>query len=140
MEVIYNERLCYDGNYNDDKYYKQKKEDDYVREKYKCDLNIVKESGYLNKTVDLELDSCKNEKALNVEIGKKDFLRVYGTVIDSKGEAAKEKRVTLFKSILFNYKTEYIPICDMVTDENGVYETILDNLNPEDHYMVKVSD
>lgn len=140
MTVIYNERLCYDGNYSDDKYYKQQKKDGCVKEKYKCDLNIVKESGYLNKAVDLELDSCKSEKALNVEIGKVDFLRVYGTVKNLKGDAVKEKRVTLFKARLFNYKTEYTPICDMITDENGVYETILDNLSLEDHYMVKVSD
>ncbi|AOR24032.1 hypothetical protein [Clostridium taeniosporum] len=134
MAVIYNEHISDEGYYNQYKNYKKKKKED----NYIYDLKVKKEKIYKSKYIDLNLEVTCNEKYLDIQMDELKYIRIFGTLKDSKGNIVKNKKITLFKSKLVNYKTEYIPVCDMITDERGLYEALIEEDYTNTHYIVKV--
>ena len=135
MGIVYDESLDY---------YKVEKKDGYSRkeenkkDKYTYDINIAKECNYISKSIDLNLEPGDKEKYLDIEMDISRYMRVCGVVKDLEGNVIKNTKIGIFKSQLINYKTEYIEVCNMITDEYGIYEAVVDREYKDSHYIVKI--
>ncbi|MGL5353267.1 MAG: hypothetical protein ACRDA5_08060 [Clostridium sp.] len=133
MGIIYNENIETEEKFkNQDIVVKN-------RDNYNYVLRVVKESGYVSNFIDLTLDANDKEKYIEVEIDLINYMRVSGIVKYECGNVVKNAKMTLFRSVLINYRTEYIPVCDVITDENGRYEVVIDNVMEDSHYIVGVN-
>lgn len=137
MGKIYTKLMNYDEYYSEGASYKEKEE----REKeYTYDLKIVREKCYKSTAVNLSINKNYNEKCVDIQMDEVKYTRVFGTVKDLEGNVAENVRVVLFRAKLINYKTEYVAVCDMITDKRGMYESLIENDYCEDHYIIKVQD
>ncbi|MBW6409267.1 hypothetical protein [Clostridium weizhouense] len=135
MSIIYNERIKNNEYYNKkENNIKNKKED------YTYNLNVQKEKDYRSKYIDLNLNGICNEKYVDIQMEEVKYINISGILRDKNGNIVKNKKVTLFRCELINYRTEYIPICNMITDEKGVYQTVIEDSYKDAHYFVKVAD
>lgn len=107
-------------------------------ENYTYNLNVVKEDGYKGKYIDINLDRGCKEKFIEIEMQLMKYLRIFGVVKDSKGNIAKDIKMILFRAELINYKTEYVPVCEIITNDRGEYQVIIDNVYGDNHYSVKI--
>lgn len=118
---------------------KNKDDMSYYKSKYKCKYTMEKCTDMVSKSVNLYIDCSKSEHKRDVVLNKVNYIRISGTVLDGKSNRAKGVYVTLYRYDVVNYKTEYIPIADTISDENGLFQFIITN-NLRENFKVKVSE
>ena len=108
---------------------KNKGDMSYYKSKYKCKYTMEKCTDMVSKS----------EHKRDVVLNKVNYIRISGTVLDDKSNRAKGVYVTLYRYDVVNYKTEYTPIADTISDENGLFQFIITN-NLRENFKVKVSE
>lgn len=105
---------------------------------YEYEIYVLYESALKGKYVDFE--SCINHDELKIDVllDKVKYIRVFGIVTQYNGELAIGKKITLYGAKMINHRTQYVPICDAVTDEKGAYDILLDNCFYETHFIIKL--
>lgn len=126
---------CIHTKYYDSNVYTKKKKED-----YRYDLNLKRDSIYKSNYIEFNLDGNVKEKCINMQVEEFKYIKVFGEVKDLEGNVVKNKKCTLLKTALVNYKTEYIPVCYITTDTEGKYEVILNEEYDKSHYIIRVSD
>lgn len=133
--IKYNESFGYDSYSNKDNSNKLKKKNS----GYIYEVKVSKEFSYKGELIDIDLESKCEDKYINVQMDLVSYVRIYGTVKKCNGDVVKNTKLTIFRSELINYKTEYIAICDTFTDENGIYDVVTNNIYEDNHYIVRVA-
>ncbi|MGL5086494.1 MAG: hypothetical protein ACRC68_12375 [Clostridium sp.] len=135
MAIIYTERLDLDSHINKDNYI-QSNQCTEKKIEYTYSLDVCNEFSYKSTSVDLDIKTGCKEQFIDVKIEKVDYLRISGELKNTEGESIPATTVTLLKAILVNYKTEYISVCDILTDNNGFFEVILEDNYGDNFYKV----
>lgn len=110
----------------------------YYNSKYKCKYTLEKCTNMLSKSVNLYIDCSKSEHKRDVVLNEINYIRISGSVLDHKLNRVRGIYVTLYRYDIVNYKTEYTPIADTISDENGLFQFIITN-NSGENFKVKIS-
>lgn len=110
----------------------------YYNSKYKCKYTLEKCTNMVSKSVNLYIDCSKSEHKRDVVLNEINYIRISGSVLDHKLNRVRGIYVTLYRYDIVNYKTEYTPIADTISDENGLFQFIITN-NSGENFKVKIS-
>lgn len=109
-------------------------------ENYNFTFKIDKQSALKGDVIELNFDCMGKEECINVNLEELKYLKFDGSVTDKDGNVVREKKVILYKAQIINYKTEYVPICEVMTDEYGLFEGVIYNAYGDNHYTIKIEE
>ncbi|MGL4774406.1 MAG: hypothetical protein ACRC2K_12640 [Clostridium sp.] len=139
MKTIVSPNYMYSQSFDKNIYYEKEKYPQIPEcnsDEYFYDLHVFNECSYENRLVDVPL--LNPEHYLDIILKPISFVRVFGTVTNKNGEVVRNKKVSIYRAAMYNYKTKYIPVCNVITDEFGLYEAILDGTYCKSHFIIKV--
>ncbi|WP_040329929.1 hypothetical protein [Clostridium ihumii] len=94
-----------------------------------------------SEAINFMVEECENEYKLDVTLKNKEYVKIYGQVrYTQKDMLASDVIVTLYKLSILNFKEEYIPICETITDSIGVFQFVLPIDIENDNYKIKLSE
>lgn len=105
---------------------------------YNSKYTLEKCTNMVSKSVNLYIDCSKSEHKRDVVLNEINYIRISGSVLDHKLNRVRGIYVTLYRYDIVNYKTEYTPIADTISDENGLFQFIITN-NSGENFKVKIS-
>lgn len=106
---------------------------------YKCNYDIEKCSSIISKNIKLSIDFSQNDFKKDIILNKIEYFRIIGTVLDENSKVVKDVYITLYRYELINYKTEYIPMAETISDGDGFFQFIIPTTDLTDNFKVKVS-
>lgn len=87
-----------------------------------CDCNIEICEAIIGNAVDVDLKKGDCEVRVDIKVGKKHCIRVWGQVKDCEGNPVNEALVKLLKPCYYHGKVEYEGIAHTTTDCLGFYQ------------------
>lgn len=132
--------MIYDGFNNFIGNNKNSKKTFSYNEKYKFTYSLEKCSNIISKSVKIPIDYKYCDYKKDIILNNIKYTRIFGEVKDDNNELAEGIYVTLYKYEVVNYKTQYIPMADTITDKDGQFQFIITDEKFDDNFKVKVSD
>lgn len=108
--------------------------------RYKCKYRIERCSSIVSESIKLSINYSQEEHKRDITLKNIDYIRISGFVLDDQYRNVRGVYVTLYKVEVINYRTEYIPIADTISDENGLFQFIITDNNIDVNFKVKASD